>query len=160
MWPERCRAILKNHCSLPLLMLAMLVTQAGCPPNPIYVRTRTIDLPQPMQFQPVIVEHMEHHATYESRFAQYSHRFEATRYTLKSTDGLEMDVYVGRDNPYVVVRNPAKGEQSYLGLWSSWSKPGMEFRHPPWAATRPSSTSSGPTIPATQPAATIREVTP
>ncbi len=98
-------------------MLVILITQTGCSRLPVALRTRTIELPSPVQIEPVIVEHMEDHSTYKSRFREYRHRFEATHYTLKTIDGRKMNVFVG-DSPYVSLRNPANSEHVLLGVWA------------------------------------------
>lgn len=130
MWRKCCHAIRPRHCFLLLGMLVILITQTGCPPDPIHLRTRTVELPCPVQIEPVIVEHMEDHVTYNSQFDQYWHRFETTHYTLKIIDGRQMDVFVG-DNPYVIIRNPATGERISLGLWSTWSASKPSYRYLP-----------------------------
>jgi len=136
MWRKCWHAIRRCRCVLPLGLLVMLITQAGCPPDPIHLRTRTVELPYPVQIEPVIVEHMEDRATYNSQFDEYWHRFETTHYTLRLTDGREMNVFVG-DSPYVVIRNPANNERIHLGLWSKWSDPTWSRPPPPTPTTRP-----------------------
>lgn len=133
MWLKCCHAIRARHCALPLVLL---ITQAGCPPDPIHLRTRTVELPYPVQIEPVIIEHMEDRATYNSRFDEYWHRFETSHYTLKLTDGREMNVFVG-DSPYVVIQNPANNERIPLGLWSKWSNPTWGWPPRPTPTTRP-----------------------
>lgn len=136
MWRKCCFIQTRNYFLLPA-MLAILITQAGCPPAPVYLRTRTIELPAPVRIEPVIVEHMEEHVTYNSRYRTYRHSFKTTHYTLKISDGREMNVFVG-DSPYVVIRNPANNERIPLGVWSRWSDPNMVLRLPPQRpATRP-----------------------
>lgn len=135
MWRKCCHAIRARHYVLPLGMLVMLITQTGCPPDRIYVRTRTVGLPHAVQIEPVIVEHMKDLSTYNSQFGEYWHRFETTHYTLKLTDGQEMDVFVG-DSPYVVIRNPVNNERIRLGLWSKWSDPSWRWPARPAPATK------------------------
>jgi len=143
MWRKCCHAIRTRHGVLLLGMLVMVITQAGCPPDPIHIRTRTVELPYPVQIEPVIVEHMEDRVTYNSQFDEYWHRFETTYYTLKLTDGREMDLFVRGDNPYVQIRNPANNERIRLGLWSRWSAPKPYYHRPPLSPI-------GPVAPTTQ----------
>jgi len=136
MWQTRCKNTSLRQFFLPAVMLTILFTMTGCPPDPVHLRTRAIDLPCPVQIEPVIVEHMNDHSTYNSQFGEYWHRFETTHYTLKTIDGQEMNVFVG-DSPYVVIRNPVNNERTRLGLWSKWSDPTWSWPPPPMPATRP-----------------------
>jgi hypothetical protein len=147
---RKCCLVARTRCGVLLLaMLGALTTQTGCPPSPQARRTRTIELPQPVEIEPVIVEHMGEHVTYDSRSRENQYRYEPTHYTLKAADGREMDVFIS-DNPYVVIRSPATGGRNTLGWWASWSKPEVNYypyERPPAPPTRPAT----PTTPGVTP---------
>ena len=105
-----------------LAATACLGTQLGCPPNQHFMRTRTIELSEPLMLEPVIVEHLQERVEHNSQFREARHRFSTTRYTLKTTDGREIEIIVG-DNPVVVVRDPADGRSSAVRHAPPWSDP-------------------------------------
>jgi hypothetical protein len=137
-----CLTARTRYYVLPLVILVVLTTQTGCPPSPQARRTKTIELPQPIEIEPVIVEHLGEHVTYDSRSREYQYRFEPTQYTLKAADGREMDVFIS-DNPYVVIRSPATGGRNTLGWWAAWGEP--EVRYYPYERPPATPTTQGVT---------------
>jgi hypothetical protein len=146
MWCKCRHAIPTRHYVLPLVAIALLLTQAGCPPLRPDIRTRNAEFPQPVQIEPVIVEHMEDHVTYSSQFREYWHRFETTFYTLKLADGREMDVFARGEDPHVVIRNPANDERISIGQGAKWSEP--KCANPPY---RPPQEQAAPTTQGVRP---------
>lgn len=110
------------RCAWVLAATACLATQLGCPPNRQFMRTRTIELSEPLVLEPVIVEHLQERIEHNSQFREARHRFSATRYTLKTTDGRKIEIIVG-DAPVVVVRDPADGRSGAVRYAPPWSDP-------------------------------------
>ena len=137
MWSKHSHPVRTRHGLLLVGMLTLVVTQTHCTPDPLSLRTLSVDLPAPVVIEPVIVEHMHDHVTYNRQFRSDEHRFEPTHYTLKLADGREMNVFVNRDDPFVEIRDPATGRETTLGLWSRWSEPTTAWPPPPAPATRP-----------------------
>jgi len=138
MWARCWGFVRRNHYIIPVLGLLTLATQIGCPPDPGWRRTKTIPLPEAVQIEPVIIEHVTVLRTQDSWSGKESTRFDTPSYTLTTTDGRQIELRVRNEHP--VVRE-LYGKEREFGWSAEWSQPEpLDWRRDPLSRSRQAAT--------------------